>query len=103
MVGARVVAIFVAAGLMLGISLSTVRAQGLTCAQTVVSVRGEPASFELLARTKARANWRARVRMTPNLGDSFSTWARAMNAEERCVSGPAGTVCTFTGTPCRRP
>lgn len=77
-------------------------AQSKTCAQVTVSARGEPASLEVLARTKARANWRARVRMTPGLGDPYATWSRAVNAEERCVSGPGGSVCTFSGTPCLR-
>ena len=76
-------------------------AQSMSCAQVAVSARGEPARFEFLARTKARANWRARVRMTPGLGDLFANWQRAMNTQERCISGPDGTVCTMTGTPCR--
>ncbi len=76
-------------------------ASALTCAQTLVTARGEPARFIVLARTKARANWRARVRAMPGLGAPYANWARALNAEERCISGPGGTACTLSATPCR--
>ena len=73
-----------------------------TCASEVVYARGEPASFEWIARMKTHANWRAKVRALPNLGDPYANWSRAENSTERCFSGADGTVCQFTGTPCRK-
>lgn len=78
---------------------SSVRAAA--CAAIVVEARGEQSRFEWLAKTKARANWRNKVRRTPGLGAKYAVWAQAQNTDERCLSGPAGTVCIFSGTPCR--
>lgn len=71
-----------------------------TCAGSPVEARGEQSRFEWLAKTKARANWRRKVRLTPGLGAAYANWARAGNTEERCLSGPAGSLCIFTGVPC---
>ena len=76
------------------------RAIAATCAGSPVEARGEASRFEWLAKTKARANWRRKVRLTPGLGAAYANWARADNTEERCLSGPAGTLCIFTGVPC---
>ena len=73
-----------------------------TCAPQVVYARGEPATFEWLARVKTHANWRAKVRAMPDLGDPYANWSRANNSTERCFSGPEGTICQFSGTPCRK-
>jgi hypothetical protein len=70
------------------------------CAAAPVVARGEESSFVWLAKTKARANWRRKVRSMPGLGPGYANWARAENTEERCLSGPAGAICIFTGTPC---
>ena len=70
------------------------------CAGAPVEARGEQSRFEWLAKTKTRANWRRKVRATPGLGATYANWARAQNTNERCLTGPAGTVCIFTGTPC---
>lgn len=70
------------------------------CAPEQVVARGEESRFVWLAKTKARANWRRKVRSLPTLGPDYANWARAANTEERCLTGPAGTVCIFTGTPC---
>ena len=76
-------------------------AQAGACAASAVSARGEESRFVWLAKTKARANWRRKVRsMTEELGPGYANWAHAENTEERCLSGPAKTVCIFTGTPC---
>lgn len=75
-------------------------AEAGTCAASPVSARGEESHFLWLAKTKARANWRRKVRSLPGLGPNYANWARAANTEERCLSGPAGSVCAFTGTPC---
>ena len=70
------------------------------CASAPIEARGEQSRFIWLAKTKTRANWRRKVRLTPDLGSAYANWARAENTEERCLTGPAGTVCIFTGTPC---
>ncbi len=71
-----------------------------TCAGTRIEARGEQSRYVWLAKTKARANWRTKVRRTPGLGTKFAVWAHAENTDERCLTGPAGSVCIFTGTPC---
>ena len=75
-------------------------AQAGACASQPIEARGEQSRFVWLAKTKTRANWRRKVRLTPGLGTPYANWARAENTEERCLTGPAGTVCIFTGTPC---
>jgi hypothetical protein len=72
-----------------------------TCSGTVVTARGEPASFMWLAKTKARGNWRLKVRSNPDLGPDYSTWGKAETSEERCITAAGGTVCIFSGYPCR--
>ena len=71
-------------------------------ASAAVTARGEPSSFEWLAKTKARSNWRHRVRLTPELGPDFSDWKAAADIDESCLVGPDGTVCTLTARPCRK-
>ncbi len=73
-----------------------------TCVDDPVFASGEPASYEWLARIKAHANWRAKVRSIPALGDPYANWKRANDTTERCIAGPEGTVCTFKGRPCRK-
>lgn len=70
------------------------------CSQTSVMARGEESRFVWMAKVKARALWRQKVRAMPGLGPNYANWARAQNTEERCLTGGAGTVCIFTGTPC---
>lgn len=72
------------------------------CSDQSVSVRGEPSNLQWLARAKTKANWRAKVRALPGLGDPFAKWERAEDTTEHCVSGPSGTICDFTGIPCRK-
>ena len=84
----------------LGATAQSAPAVGATCAGSPVEARGEQSRFEWLAKTKARANWRRKVRLTPGLGTAYANWAHADNTEERCLSGPAGTLCIFTGVPC---
>jgi len=73
-----------------------------TCSDAAISARGEPARFLWLAKTKARANWRRKVRATPNLGTDFSNWGNAQTSDERCITAEGRTVCIFTGYPCKR-
>lgn len=72
------------------------------CAANPVTARGEPSRYEWLAKTKARANWRRRVRLVPELGATYADWKLAADIEEKCLIGDAGTVCILTGTPCRK-
>lgn len=96
---AAVVSIVLASGL---VASTLAPAHADTCAQEPVTARGENSRFVWTAKTKARANWRREVRGTPGLGPDYGDWGRAQGTEERCLSGPAGTVCIFTGTPCKR-
>lgn len=84
------------------VSLASSPLVAKSCSDQPVSVRGEASSLQWLARAKAKANWRAKVRTLPDLGDPFAKWERAENAIEHCVSGPSGTICDFTGIPCRK-
>ena len=79
---------------------SSVTAHAATCTGSPVEARGEQSRYEWLAKTKARAAWRRKVRLTPGLGPTYANWAKAENTEERCLTGPAGTLCIFTGLPC---
>ncbi len=97
----RLTVTFLVTALFLSAAVAPASAAG-NCAASPVSARGEPASFEWLAKTKARANWRSRVRGTKALGEAYSTWNRADNREERCAASARGIVCTFTATPCHR-
>lgn len=77
-------------------------AYAATCAENSVTARGEQARFLWLAKTKARANWRRKVRTTPGLGTPYANWARAENTEENCFSGRFNHLCIFIGTPCTK-
>ena len=70
-------------------------AQAGACAASAVSARGEESRFVWLAKTKARANWRRKVRSMTELGPGYANWAHAENTEERCLSGPSNTVCNL--------
>lgn len=83
-------------------ALLTSPALAKTCANEPVYASGEPASFEWLARIKTHANWRAKVRTKSGLGDPYANWKLAEDTTERCFSGPKGTICQFSGVPCRR-
>lgn len=88
--------------IMLASLLMPSHAWAKQCVDTVISARGEPASFRWLARTKARGNWRSKVRMMPDLGDQYANWSRAEDAQEQCVSEDGKVVCKLTGRPCRK-
>lgn len=79
----------------------SVPAKADTCAAASVTARGENSRFMWSAKTKARANWRRRVRGLPGLGPNYDNWSRAKDTDETCLSGPTGTLCIFTGTPCK--
>lgn len=95
-------ALLFAAALCLNATPGPAGAAGKTCSDVAVSARGEPARFVWLAKTKARANWRRKVRATTGLGTDFANWYDAETSEERCVTADDGTICVFTGYPCKR-
>ncbi len=72
-----------------------------TCAERTVQARGDPSRFEVLAKAKARANWRARVRAMPTLGASYADWNKAAAADYRCGHEDGRYRCTAIAHPCR--
>lgn len=94
----RTFRILVISGIVSGAFASAAAAK--TCAPEEIAAKGEPARYMWLAKTKARANWRSKVRRTPGLGPKYANWNLAESTEERCASGPSGTLCTFSGRPC---
>lgn len=90
-----------AAVLAVVLAEATRPASAATCAQAPITARSEESRYEWLAKTKARANWRRKVRAMTDLGPAYSNWGQAAETEEKCMTGPAGSVCTFIGTPCK--
>jgi hypothetical protein len=86
---------------MLAMAAPTSDARAATCADQPVSARGEPSRLEVLAKTKARGNWRAKVRALPALGAAYADWNKAQGADYRCSEDKGGTVCTAVALPCR--
>jgi hypothetical protein len=76
-------------------------AEAATCADQPVAARGEPSTLEVLAKAKARGNWRAKVRALPGLGAAYADWYKATAADYRCSDEKGGTVCIATALPCR--
>ena len=72
-----------------------------TCHDRTIQARGEASRFEVLAKAKARGNWRAQVRAMPALGPLYANWSRAEAADYACSEDKAGYVCTATARPCR--
>jgi hypothetical protein len=77
-------------------------AAAVTCSERTVSARGEPARFEVLAKAKARGNWRAQVRALPGLGPLYATWSIAEGAHYDCLEREGRFTCTAIAHPCRR-
>jgi hypothetical protein len=82
--------------------LSNVTASAATCAAAPITARGEASRFEWLAKTKARANWRARVRAMPNLGGAYANWNAAANPDYTCKTDARRITCVATARPCTR-
>jgi hypothetical protein len=78
-----------------------VAADAASCADHPVSARGDPSRFEVLAKAKARGNWRAKVRAMPALGAAYADWSRALAADYRCGQKETQYVCTAIAHPCR--
>jgi len=76
-------------------------AAAATCADLPVTARGDPSGFETLAKSKARGNWRAKVRAMPTLGAAYADWYKALAADYRCGKEGGQNVCTAVAYPCR--
>jgi hypothetical protein len=75
--------------------------QAATCADRPVTARGDPSRLEVLAKAKARGNWRAKVRAMPALGAAYADWYKALGADYRCNEEQGGTLCVAVAYPCR--
>ena len=71
-----------------------------TCADHPVTARGEPSRLEILAKAKARGNWRAKVRTMPELGAAFADWYKAQDTDYRCEQSDGQVACMAVGRPC---
>jgi hypothetical protein len=76
-------------------------ATAATCADQPVTARGDPSRFEVLAKAKARGNWRAKVRALPALGAAFADWNKALAADYRCSQTQGNYICSAVAHPCR--
>ena len=71
-----------------------------TCHDRTIQARGEASRFEVLAKAKARGNWRAQVRAIPALGPLYANWSRAEAADYMCSEDKGRYVCTAAARPC---
>ncbi len=76
-------------------------AEAATCADQPVSARGDPSRFEVLAKLKARGNWRAKVRAMPTLGAAYADFNRAQATSYQCTLEDGRHTCIAIGNPCR--
>ena len=76
-------------------------ATAATCTDKTISARGDPSRFEVLAKAKARGNWRAKVRATPALGAPYADWGKAWAGHYRCSQRASKYVCFAVAHPCR--
>lgn len=76
-------------------------ASAQTCATTVVTARGDPASYQWLALIKAKGDWRSKVRALPELGTAFANWKIAADQVERCIKDGTSVRCIVSARPCR--
>jgi len=76
-------------------------ASAATCADKPVTARGDSSRFEVLAKAKARGNWRAKVRAMPALGAAYADFNKALAADYRCSEKNGRHVCVAVAHPCR--
>jgi len=76
-------------------------ALAVTCADDAVQARGEPSRFELVAKAKARGNWRAHVRALPKFGPLYANWSISASPAYNCSQGQDGYACIAIARPCR--
>ncbi len=72
-----------------------------TCAERPVVARGDASRFEMLAKAKARGNWRAKVRAMPTLGAAYANFNKAWAGYYRCSQKAGQHTCMAVGHPCR--
>lgn len=72
-----------------------------TCAIDPVSAKGESSRYLWLAKVKARANWRRKIRSIERLGAAYSDWGRASQSEENCEVVNARYTCVASAIPCK--
>ena len=63
--------------------------------------RGDASRFEVLAKAKARGNWRAKVRAMPTLGAAYADFKKAWAVYYRCSQNAGQHTCMAVGHPCR--
>lgn len=90
-----------AAAVLWALASAAAAVAAATCADLPVTARGDPSGFEMLAKAKARGNWRAKVRAMPTLGAAFADWYKALAADYRCGQEGGRHVCTAVAYPCR--
>jgi hypothetical protein len=76
-------------------------ASAASCADKTVAARGDPSRFEVLAKAKARGNWRAKVRAMPTLGAAYADWGKAWAGHYRCSQKAGKYTCIAVAHPCR--
>lgn len=87
--------------MLLLLAVAAAPAAAATCADTSVSARGDPASYQWLALFKARGDWRSKVRGLPELGARYANWATSADQIERCIKDGRSVRCIVTARPCR--
>jgi hypothetical protein len=97
----RAISFWMRATVIVSLLLLPETAAAATCAERPVTVRGDPSRFEVLAKAKARGNWRAKVRAMPALGGAYANWSKALAADYRCTENDGSFLCTATAYPCR--
>jgi hypothetical protein len=84
------------------LATASTTASAATCADRVLRARGEPSRFEVVAKAKARGNWRAQVRAMPSLGAPYATWSIAEQTDYDCSESAGTYTCIAIARPCRR-
>lgn len=81
--------------------------QANTCSGQTISAVGVPSSLLFLAKSRAKAAWRAKVTATPGLGPDWIAWGIAQGRNFDCQPlQPGGGLfarkaCAATATPCK--
>jgi hypothetical protein len=77
------------------------------CSHRQITAQGAPASFAFLARSRAKAAWRAAVTQAEGLGADYAVWGIAEARSFTCTAQwRAGAVlaeqtCIASAAPCR--
>ena len=76
-------------------------ASARVCAQSGVAATGAPAYFKFAATSQARAAWRRKVIAKSNLGQAYSRWSQARDAQITCRKIADRYRCVAVGDACR--